>query len=61
MRPCRVVAEDIYAPIDAPSFDRATRDGFAVRFTDIVGAKEDKICYQFIVLRPAKSAMRPIA
>ncbi len=38
----RVVAEDIYAPIDAPSFDRATRDGFAVRFTDIVGAKEDK-------------------
>jgi len=29
--------------------------------TRLVGAKGDKICYQFIVLKPAKSAVRPIA
>jgi len=36
----RVVAEDIFALIDVPSFDRATRDGFAVRASDIVYASE---------------------
>jgi molybdopterin molybdotransferase len=34
----RVLAEDIAADRDAPPFDRAMRDGFAVRATDIPGA-----------------------
>lgn len=31
----RILAEDIAAPVDAPPFDRATVDGFAVRAEDI--------------------------
>ncbi len=37
----RVVAENIYATIDVPSFDRATLDGFAVWSADIIGASEE--------------------
>lgn len=33
----RVLAEDIRADRDYPPFDRSTRDGFAVRASDIVG------------------------
>jgi putative molybdopterin biosynthesis protein len=36
--PGRVLAEDIAAPVDAPPFDRATVDGFAVRAADLFEA-----------------------
>ena len=36
--PGRVLAEDLTAPVDAPPFDRATVDGFAVRAADLFDA-----------------------
>ncbi len=36
----RVLAGDVVAPVDAPPFDRANVDGFAVRAADIGGASE---------------------
>lgn len=38
----RVLSQDIIAPIDVPSFDRANVDGFAVRAADTFGAEETK-------------------
>src|SRR5213083_2117874 len=38
----RVLAADVVAPLDVPSFDRANVDGFAVRAADTFGASEDK-------------------
>ncbi|HOI39184.1 MAG TPA: molybdopterin-binding protein [Methanobacterium sp.] len=37
----RILAEDIYAIIDLPPFDRAAMDGYAVRAQDTFGASED--------------------
>ncbi len=37
----RVLAEDVYAPIDVPSFDRSNLDGFAVQAADTFGATEE--------------------
>ena len=37
----RVLAEDVYAAIDLPPFDRASMDGYAVRAQDTFGASED--------------------
>src|SRR5262249_2148325 len=34
----RVIAADVIAPVDAPPFDRASVDGFAVRAADALGA-----------------------
>ncbi len=34
----RVLAEDVFAPIDVPPFDRATMDGYACRAEDTFGA-----------------------
>ena len=36
----RVLAGDVAAPIDAPPFDRANVDGFALRAADIAGASD---------------------
>jgi putative molybdopterin biosynthesis protein len=36
----RVIADDVVAPVDAPPFDRANVDGFAVRAADSVGASD---------------------
>ena len=36
----RVIAADVVAPVDAPPFDRANVDGFAVRAADVVGATD---------------------
>ncbi len=36
----RVLAEDVYAPIDVPPFDRASMDGYAVLAEDTYGANE---------------------
>ncbi len=37
----RVLAEDVYAAIDLPPFDRASMDGYAVQAQDTFGASED--------------------
>jgi len=36
----RVLADDVRAPVDVPSFDRSNMDGFAVRAQDTYGASE---------------------
>jgi len=36
----RVLAEDVHAGVDIPPFDRATKDGYAVRAEDTYGATE---------------------
>jgi putative molybdopterin biosynthesis protein len=38
----RVLAEEVVAPLDVPSFDRANVDGFAVQAADTFGAGEDR-------------------
>jgi putative molybdopterin biosynthesis protein len=38
----RVLAAEIKAPLDVPSFDRSNMDGFAVRAGDTYGASEDQ-------------------
>lgn len=37
----RIIAEDIYSPIDNPPFDRSPLDGFAVRSEDIADASQE--------------------
>lgn len=37
----RVLAEDVQAPVDVPSFDRSDFDGFAVQAADTYGADEE--------------------
>nr|WP_319373242.1 gephyrin-like molybdotransferase Glp [uncultured Methanobacterium sp.] len=37
----RVLAEDVYAAIDLPPFDRASMDGYAVQAQDTFGTSED--------------------
>ncbi len=37
----RVLAEDVAAEVDVPSFDRSNYDGFAVRAADTYGAREE--------------------
>ena len=38
----RVLAEDVVATVDVPSFDRSNYDGFAVRAADTYGASEEE-------------------
>jgi putative molybdopterin biosynthesis protein len=38
----RTLAEDIHAPVDVPSFDRANVDGYALRAADTFGASEQQ-------------------
>lgn len=38
----RILAEDVIAPLDVPSFDRSNVDGFAVHAADTFGASEDR-------------------
>ena len=38
----RVLAEDVYSPIDSPPFDRAAMDGYAIRGEDSFGASPGK-------------------
>lgn len=37
-----VLAEDLVAPEDLPRFDKSAMDGYAVRSTDLAGAKQSK-------------------
>ena len=41
----RVIAQDLYAPVDLPAFARSTMDGFAVRAADTYGASEGLPAY----------------
>src|SRR5574337_566439 len=38
----RVLAQDIFSPVDLPDFDRSTMDGYAVRSVDTFGAAESR-------------------
>jgi putative molybdopterin biosynthesis protein len=38
----RVLAEDVFSPVDVPPFDRASMDGFAVRAADTFSAEENR-------------------
>ena len=38
----RILAKNIFSPIDVPGFDRATMDGFAVIAEDTFGAEESR-------------------
>lgn len=38
----RVLAEDVYAKVDSPPFDRSTVDGYAVDSKDVYGASESE-------------------
>ncbi len=38
----RILAEDVVASVDVPSFDRSNLDGFAVRADDTYGAREEQ-------------------
>src|SRR6516225_10225071 len=38
----RVLAQDVVAPLDVPSFDRANVDGFALRAEDTFGAADEQ-------------------
>jgi molybdopterin molybdotransferase len=45
----RVIASDVYAPENLPSFSRSTMDGFAVRAGDTYGASEGLPAYLRVV------------
>jgi putative molybdopterin biosynthesis protein len=38
----RVLARDVVAPVDVPSFDRSNVDGYAVRAQDVYGCSEEE-------------------
>jgi putative molybdopterin biosynthesis protein len=59
----RVLAQDVVAPLDVPSFDRSNVDGFAVRAEDTFEASEDRprtLRLNDEVLDPAKQPTQPI-
>ena len=39
---CRIIEEDIYAPINQPPFNRSPLDGYALKSEDTVGASKSK-------------------
>jgi putative molybdopterin biosynthesis protein len=54
-----VVARDIVAPIDVPSFDRSNVDGFAVRAADTYGAREEAPRRLRLVHEPVATGVVP--
>ena len=42
---CRVLSEDLYAPVDLPHFRRAAMDGYAVRAKETFGASQSLPAY----------------
>src|SRR5437870_4518296 len=60
----RVLARDVVAPLDVPSFDRANVDGFAVRAEDTFGASEQEprtLLLNSEVLATGKLPEQPVA
>src|SRR5438445_13299254 len=47
----RVVAREIVSPIEVPPFARSTMDGYAVRSSDVGGARRDRPAFLRIVER----------
>lgn len=45
----RVIARNIYSPVNLPAFDRSTVDGFAIRAADSAGASESLPGYLTVV------------
>src|SRR5256714_8378984 len=48
----RVLARDVVAPVDVPSFDRSNVDGYAVRAEDVYGSSEEEPARLHIVSEP---------
>ena len=55
----RVLADDMVAPLDVPSFDRSNVDGFAAQAADTFGASEDKPLMLKINAEVLATGMRP--
>ena len=55
----RVLAEDVVAPLDVPSFDRSNVDGFAVRAADTFGAGEDRPLFLRLTTEGLATGVRP--
>src|SRR5262249_45635355 len=55
----RVLAEDVTAPVDVPSFDRSNVDGFAVQAADTFGAAEDRPRTLKLNLETVSTGMKP--
>lgn len=59
----RVLAEDIWASIDVPSFDRSQVDGFALRAEDVIAANENNPVHLTIlpeILTPGKTPQHEV-
>ena len=54
----RVLAEDVRAQVNVPSFDRSNFDGYAIRAADVVGAREETP-HILTLLEETVSAGRP--
>jgi putative molybdopterin biosynthesis protein len=55
----RVLAEDVQAPVDVPSFDRSDFDGFAVQAADTYGADEQQPRRVLLVGQPITPGRPP--
>jgi putative molybdopterin biosynthesis protein len=55
----RVLARDVVAPVDVPSFDRSNVDGFAVRAEDTFGANEDRPRELWLTAESLGPGLRP--
>jgi molybdopterin molybdotransferase len=58
----RVLAEDLYSPVDLPHFHRAAMDGYAVRSKDTFGASASQPAYLKIAgtVEMGKEATQPL-
>ena len=57
---CFPLVENLNQLIGNKERELCSKISWKVR-TKMVGAKGDQICYEFTILKPAKSAVRPIA
>jgi len=55
----RVLAEDVAAAVDVPSFDRSNFDGYAVRAADTYGAREEEPRRLKLLLEAVATGARP--
>lgn len=55
----RVLAEDVVSRVDVPSFDRSNFDGFAVRATDTINAREEVPKTLRLISQEASTAVVP--
>ena len=55
----RVLAADVVAAVDVPSFDRSNLDGFAVRAEDTYGAREERPCTLRVLDEPIDTGVVP--